>query len=44
LRNQYSIGYTSDGQGSGAAFRKIELTVKRKNLIVQSREGYYPSR
>lgn len=44
LRNQYSIGYTSDHQDSGAAFRKIELTVKRKNLIVQSREGYYPSR
>jgi VWFA-related protein len=44
LRNQYSIGYTSDKQEPGAAFRKIELTVKRKNLIVQTREGYYPSR
>jgi VWFA-related protein len=42
LRNQYSIGYTSDARDSGYAFRKITLTAKRKNLIVQTREGYYP--
>ena len=40
LRNQYSLGYTSD-QLNGPAFRKIQLTVKRKGLSVQSREGYY---
>jgi VWFA-related protein len=42
LRNQYSIGYTSDSRDTGYAFRKISLAVKRKNLIVQTREGYYP--
>lgn len=42
LRNQYSLGYTSDNTGEGAAYRKIQLTVKEKNMIVQSREGYYP--
>jgi VWFA-related protein len=39
LRNQYSLGYTSDGSGSG--YRKISLTAK-KGLLVQAREGYYP--
>ncbi len=42
LRNQYSIGYTSDSSDTGYAFRKITLTAKRKNLVVQTREGYYP--
>lgn len=41
LRNQYSLGYTSDKTDS-YAYRKIGLTVKQKNLIVQTREGYYP--
>jgi hypothetical protein len=41
LRNQYSIGYTSDKKEGDGSFRKIELTVKKKGLIVQSRDGYY---
>jgi VWFA-related protein len=41
LRNQYSIGYTSDHQGDNKGFRKIELTVGKKGLIVQARDGYY---
>jgi VWFA-related protein len=41
LRNQYSIGYTSDHQGTDKGFRKIELTVSQKGLVVQAREGYY---
>jgi VWFA-related protein len=41
LRNQYSIGYTSDKPDSDGSYRKIELTVKKKGLIVQSRDGYY---
>ena len=41
LRNQYSIGYTSDKKEGDGTFRKIELTVKKKGLIVQSRDGYY---
>jgi VWFA-related protein len=43
LRNQYSIGYTPDRPATDAAFRKIQLTAKRKGLIVQAREGYYPA-
>jgi VWFA-related protein len=40
LRNQYSLGYTSD-QGDSASYRKITVTVKPKGLIVQARDGYY---
>jgi VWFA-related protein len=42
LRNQYSMGYTSDQTGGG--YRKIKVMVKPKNLIVQTREGYYATR
>lgn len=41
LRNQYSIGYVSDKPESDGSFRKIELTVKQKGLVVQCRDGYY---
>jgi VWFA-related protein len=39
LRNQYSLGYTSDQTGAG--YRKIKVVAKGKNLTVQAREGYY---
>ena len=42
LRNQYSLGYTSDQPPSDAGYRTISLTVKQKNLTAQTREGYYP--
>jgi len=42
LRNQYNLGYTSD-QTSGAYYRKIKVTVKKKDLVVQARDGYYPA-
>lgn len=44
LRNQYSLGYTSDRPGdrpSEGGYRKIRLVAKQKGLTVQSREGYY---
>jgi len=41
LRNQYSIGYTSDKPESDGGFRKIQVSVKQKSLTVQSRDGYY---
>lgn len=41
LRNQYSLGYTSDRPDTEAGFRKIDVTVKRKGLVVQARSGYY---
>ena len=43
LRNQYSLGFTPDKTDS-FGFRKINVTVKRSNMIVQTREGYYPGR
>ncbi len=40
LRNQYSIGYpvAKDAQ---PGYHKLSLTSKRKDLIVQARDGYY---
>ena len=43
LRNQYSIGYTSDRSDTGAGYRHIHLTTKQKDLRVHAREGYYPA-
>jgi len=42
LRNQYSLGYSSDSPVVGG-FRKVRLTAKQKGLQVQTREGYYAS-
>jgi VWFA-related protein len=44
LRNQYSLGYTSDNPVTGAAYRTTRVAVARPGLVVQSREGYYPGR
>jgi VWFA-related protein len=42
LRNQYSLGYTPDRTVEVApGYRKIQLTVKKKGLVVQARDGYY---
>jgi VWFA-related protein len=43
LRSQYSLGYTSDA-ATGVGYRKIRLTTKQKDLVVQAREGYYSDR
>jgi Ca-activated chloride channel family protein len=42
LRNQYSIGYTPNRSDGDKQFRKITLTTKRQDLVVRTREGYYP--
>jgi len=42
LRNQYNLGYTSDQTG-GSYYRKIHVTVKKKDYVVQARDGYYPA-
>lgn len=44
LRSQYSLGYTPDIANSGPGYHKITLTVKPKDLVVQSRAGYYSDR
>jgi VWFA-related protein len=41
LRNQYSIGYTPQAPPSEGEYRKIQVTLKNKNYVVQAREGYY---
>jgi VWFA-related protein len=43
LRSQYSIGYTPDTQTTSNEYRHIHLTTRQKSLVVQTREGYYPS-
>jgi hypothetical protein len=43
LRSQYSIGYTPEGAPNSGEYRRIHLSTKRKDLAVQTREGYYPS-
>jgi VWFA-related protein len=43
LRNQYSLGYSPDRTDSSGDYRRIHLSAKPKNLIVQTREGYYPT-
>ena len=43
LRNQYSISYSAP-KTDDAGYRDIALTTKRKDLVVQAREGYYPAR
>jgi VWFA-related protein len=41
LRNQYSLGYTPDRNGTPSAYHKVHLAAKDKNDIVQTRDGYY---
>ena len=41
LRNQYSIGYTPDRANAAGGYHKIQLVAKGKDLIVQTRDGYY---
>jgi len=41
LRNQYSLGFTPSTVDNATGYHKISLTVKKKGLIVQTRDGYY---
>lgn len=42
LRNQYSLGYTPERAGGASeGYHKIQLTTTRKDVSVQTREGYY---
>jgi VWFA-related protein len=41
LRSQYSLGYAPDANAL-SGFRKINISVKQKDLVVRGREGYYP--
>jgi VWFA-related protein len=44
LRTQYSMGYTPDKDSAASGYHHVTLAVKRKDLSVQTREGYYADR
>jgi VWFA-related protein len=44
LRNQYGLGYVPDKADITPGYHKIHVTVKSKDLVVQTREGYYAER
>ena len=44
LRTQYSMGYTRDKDSAASGYHHVQLAVKRKELTVQTREGYYADR
>ncbi|HEY1801996.1 MAG TPA: VWA domain-containing protein [Terriglobales bacterium] len=44
LRNQYDLGFTPTEQAGAAGYHKIQLTTKKKDLTVQTRDGYYADR
>ena len=41
LRNQYSLGYTPSKEDGTVGFHKLQLAVKQKDLVVQTRDGFY---
>lgn len=41
LRAQYILGYTPDKQSTDSDYHKIALAAKKKDLYVQTRQGYY---
>ncbi|MGA2357206.1 MAG: VWA domain-containing protein, partial [Terriglobales bacterium] len=44
LRTQYSMGYAPDKDSSASGYHHVVLTVKKKELTVQTRDGYYADR
>ena len=44
MRSQYMLGYTPDKQSSDSGYHKIVLTATKKDLVVQTRDGYYADR
>jgi VWFA-related protein len=41
LRNQYNLGYTPDKADATPGYHKIHVTTTQKDLVVQTRDGYY---
>ena len=44
LRYQYSLGYTPVKADTDVGYHKLHLTVKQKDTIVQTRDGFYLDR
>jgi VWFA-related protein len=41
LRTQYSLGFTPDKDAAGEGYHRVVLQVKKKDMAVQTRAGYY---
>ena len=41
LRAQYRLGYTPDQATAADGYHQIALTAHRKDLFIQTRDGYY---
>jgi hypothetical protein len=41
LRAQYRLGYTPSQDAATSGYHRIELTLRQKGLLIQTREGYY---
>jgi VWFA-related protein len=44
LRTQYIMGYTPDKESTSTGYHHVTLAVKKKDMTVQTREGYYADR
>ena len=44
LRTQYIMGYTPDKDSTASGYHHVQLAVKKKELTVQTRDGYYADR
>jgi VWFA-related protein len=44
LRSQYNLGYVSDKPVHLSEFRKLQLSTKQKDLVVQARDRYWAKR
>ncbi len=44
LRTQYNMGFTPDKDSTASGYHHLQLTVKKKDLTVQTRDGYYADR
>ncbi len=44
LRNQYSLGFSPETAEQSTGYHKILLAAKPKDLVVQTRQGYYEAR
>jgi VWFA-related protein len=44
LRNQYSLGFSPETAEQSTGYHKIALAAKPKDLVVQTRQGYYEAR
>ena len=41
IKGQYHLGYQSTNARTDGAWRKVEIKVKRQDLRIRSRKGYF---